>query len=368
MHMNVGRTLARWFPVPETLLPKSAGVDISDTSVKWITLEASGSGYRIAAYGSERLEPGIVEQGTVRDAEALGKALADIRGRLGATAAHAALPEEGAYIFSMRVPRESPREQIRNMLEFELEGRVPLALSQVVYDLDIIPDASPDEQEQEVGVVAFPEELAAGYAAAFDAAGIELLSLEIEARSIGRALWSPADSPQSDIVLMADFGRARTGIAILKRGVPIFTSTVEVGGDTMMRVVMEELSLSQTDAEEYRNKEGLLARDSAHPATARAIEAVAASLADEIARHYQFWDTRRGGKGERVTPIGKIVLVGGSANLKGLADYVAGRIHAKTERPNVWTNVCSFDEYIPPIPRRISLQYATAIGLALRGV
>ena len=31
-------------------------------------------------------------------------------------------------------------------------------------------------------------------------------------------------------------------------------------------------------------------------------------------------------------------------------------------------HVASFDEYIPPIDRKHSLQYATAIGLALRGL
>jgi Tfp pilus assembly PilM family ATPase len=60
--------------------------------------------------------------------------------------------------------------------------------------------------------------------------------------------------------------------------------------------------------------------------------------------------------------------VGGSANLKGLADYIAGRAQAPCERGNVWRNVASFDEYIPPIDKRRSLQYATAIGLALRGL
>ena len=69
-----------------------------------------------------------------------------------------------------------------------------------------------------------------------------------------------------------------------------------------------------------------------------------------------------------MTPVGRVLLVGGSANLKGLPDYVAGRVQAQTERGDVWQNVASFDDYIPPIDRQHSLQYATAIGLALRGL
>ena len=65
-------------------------------------------------------------------------------------------------------------------------------------------------------------------------------------------------------------------------------------------------------------------------------------------------------------PVEKVFLLGGSANFKGLPEYIAGKVRAQTERPNVWQNAFSFDEYIPPIDYRTSLQYATAIGLALR--
>ena len=97
------------------------------------------------------------------------------------------------------------------------------------------------------------------------------------------------------------------------------------------------------------------------------LEKVADAIAQEVARHYRFWDTRRNEHGERVTPVSTIYLVGGSANLRGLAEYIASRVHAPTERPNVWHNVASFSEYIPPIDRRASLQFVTAVGLALRG-
>ena len=67
-----------------------------------------------------------------------------------------------------------------------------------------------------------------------------------------------------------------------------------------------------------------------------------------------------------MSPVERVVLVGGNANLKGLTDYISGRIQARAERANVWQNVATFDEYIPPIAKQKSLQYATAVGLALR--
>ena len=61
-------------------------------------------------------------------------------------------------------------------------------------------------------------------------------------------------------------------------------------------------------------------------------------------------------------------LHGGSANLAGLPAFIAGKVQAPVERGNVWGNICAFENYIPPIDFRTSMQYATAIGLSLRSI
>jgi Tfp pilus assembly PilM family ATPase len=96
--------------------------------------------------------------------------------------------------------------------------------------------------------------------------------------------------------------------------------------------------------------------------------AAANALADEVARHYRYWDTRRDEKDVRTTPVERVILTGGSANLKGLDDFIAGKVQAETVRGNIWQHINDFDNYIPPIDLRTSMQYATAVGLALRAI
>lgn len=361
---SITRALARWFPTPQLLFPRSAGIDISDASIKWIVIVPHADGKRVLSFGSQALAPGIVVEGTIRDESALSDALRQVRIGLGPlSCAHAALPEEAAFVFNMRVPEESEREQILRMIEFELDGRVPISPVDAVYDFNVIKEHGTDT---EIGVVVFPRDLAASYVRVFEAAGIELLSLEVEARSIARAV-SRYEAAEP-ITLSVDFGLERTGFAVLKNGIPIFTSTVAVGGDPITRALTKALSISEAEAKEFKNEKGLLPKDGTKSAGTEIIAGTVSALADEVAKHYRYWDTRRNDKGERVTPVGRVLLVGGSANIKGLADYIAERVQAPTERPDVWRNVCTFDEYIPPIDRRTSLQFATAIGLALRGV
>jgi type IV pilus assembly protein PilM len=170
------------------------------------------------------------------------------------------------------------------------------------------------------------------------------------------------------VTLLVDTGKSRTGFAIVKRGFPIFTSTVDVGGKDLTRVVVETLAISEPEAQTFKNEIGLFAQKPEHKKTSETLAKVSESLAAEIERHYRFWHTRRNEHGERVTPVERILLVGGSANLMGLDDFVSSKVHARTERPNVWRHIASFDDYIPPIDFRASLQYVTAIGLALRGM
>lgn len=350
----------RWFPTPQFLLPVASGVDISDSSIKWITLEGEKGSLEITSWGNQPLAAGIVVGGAVQDLAALSAAILEIKPHLMAGAAHAALPEEATYIFGMQAPRGSDRNAILGMIEFELDGRVPIPPSAAVYDFNVIEETS---EGIEIGISVFPREISEHYAAAFEDVGIELLSLETEARSIARAVSS--NNSDEPITLIVDFGRARTGFAVIKRGTPIFTSTVEVGGNSVLAALQRMFGMNPEDAQHYANYDGLVA-GSGPRSGLEALLPTASALADEVERHFHYWDTRRNEKGERVTPVGRIVLLGGSANMRGLPEYISGRVHAPVELGDVWRHVCNFDNYIPSIDRKTSLQFGTAIGLALR--
>lgn len=352
--------LSRWFPTPKLLARIGAGVDISDSSVKWIELVGSPGGWEIGVHGYAPLEAGVVVEGVVRDAGKLGAALESLRRAIGGTrSAHAALPEEAGYVFSMIVPHAHEREEVLHMIEFELEGRVPLHANQAVYDFDIVGETAGGV---EISVTVFPTALVAGYVDAFARSGIELRSLEIEARSIARVAVAP---DAHDVTMLVDFGRSRTGFAILRGKSPLFTSTVSVGGSKLTETVMAALKVSEQEANTFKDDMGLFSKEDVR--VHEAVMGTAATLSDEILRLYRYWDTRRNEKGERVTPVARVLLAGGSATLKGLPEYIASRVQAPTQLVDVWRNVCSFDEYIPPIDQKQSLGFATAIGLALRG-
>lgn len=355
------RVSERWFPTPKGFLTRGAGIDISDASIKWLSLEPYMSGFKVKTFGTAELPVGAVVNGIIKDKAMLVEALTALRKTDSSLRfAHAALPEEAGYVFTMQVPLTQDRAQVLSVIEFGLEDRIPLSPSQAVFDYDVVTTDGGSGQA-EIVVVAFPKDIPESYSAAFAEAGIELLSLEIEPRSIARAISIPGTV--DTVELLIDFGRTRTGLAILQNGLPIFTSTVEIGGDGITKLLMERLSVSKEDAENFKNEHGIF---STNEKGAEAITGVAAALADEVARLYHYWDTRRDDRGNRIASVSRVVLAGGSSNLKGLPEYIASKVQSPTERAEMWRNVCDPNEYIPPIDRRASFSYATAVGLALR--
>lgn len=92
--MQLSRSFARWFPVPHLLTPCGTGVDVSDSSVKWLSLARKKDGVRISSYGSVDVPAKAVETGAVREAHGLASALIEMKKKANIACAHAALPEE----------------------------------------------------------------------------------------------------------------------------------------------------------------------------------------------------------------------------------------------------------------------------------
>jgi Tfp pilus assembly PilM family ATPase len=90
-----------------------------------------------------------------------------------------------------------------------------------------------------------------------------------------------------------------------------------------------------------------------------------ADLADAIHKHFTYWH-KHAGVGE--AQLSRVILVGGNANMMGLTEYLEAMLGVPVVVGNVWTNIFSFKEYIPDMHHTESLEFATAIGLALRSI
>lgn len=355
-------TFARLFPPPAYITLPSYGVDISDTSLKYINFADHRKGAirrPLIDWGEFDIPDGALMRGQVVEPKVLANVLKEFKDKTNAEYVRVSLPEERAYLFETEIKKNTPEKEIRSLLEFRLEENVPIPVREALFDYDVI---ASEENEKMVRVVvaAYARETIQAYHEACLAAGLFPLAFEVEAQAMVRAV---VPENYKDTVMLVDFGKTRTGVGIVHEGVLMYTSTIDFGGKELscaLRKVLGERS--EAELTEIKNTQGLVK----YANNNQAFEALVGTISvikDELLSRIQYWHSRDYSPSAR--RIEQIILCGGSANLLGLPEYLSESLGIPTSRADVWGNAFAVADYIPPIDLRYSYGYATAVGLAL---
>ena len=97
--------LTRAFPAPDYIAMKAAGIDISSSSIKAVTLSGQGSRLALDAYHKMDLEEGIVFDGDIEQPDKLAEVLRTLRLRERIHFAHASLLEKKSYLYQTVIPK-----------------------------------------------------------------------------------------------------------------------------------------------------------------------------------------------------------------------------------------------------------------------
>lgn len=354
----------RLFPVPKFLKMPSIGLDISDQSVRFLELipkDGENGSFSIGRFGNRDIPAGVVVSGEIAKPNVLRDILKEIKKEFGLHFVRVSLPEEKVYLFKTSVPHGSV-EEIRSNIEFQLEDNVPLSPAEVIFDFDPIKVNVAEAANIDVSVSVMPENVVQSYADVIESSGLTPLSFEIEVQAIARSVV-----PISDLgtFMIVDFGKTRSGISIKSEGVIRYTSTFDMGGNSLVAALQKVFAISEEEAEKIKKEKGL-AKNYENKEVFNALLASVSVLRDEISRHYIYWHNSKDREGKDSEHIQKIILCGGDSNLIGLVDYLSSSLRMSVELANVWANVMDFEKNIPPISFSDSLRYATTVGLALR--
>ncbi|MCA9365307.1 pilus assembly protein PilM [Candidatus Kaiserbacteria bacterium] len=360
--MFLSGSLGNLLPPPMFLKMPSLGVDISDSSLKYIKLKEVKPGHKVIDIkGSIDIPNGVVRGGFVEDQKQLTEVMRKLKTQTKMSYVRVSLPEERAYVFETEIKRGTPFKEIRGLLEFRLEENVPISPKEALFDYEILP-SGPDDKKIRIVVVVYARETIMRYYNACKDAKLVPLSFEVEAQAMARATVSADDVGAHMIV---DFGKNRTGIAVVLNGALMFTSTVDIGGDTMSKALRAQLGndIAESELTKIKNTQGLVkALD--NDVVYEALLNTSSILKDEIASRLQYWHTRDYERKER--KIKSVIICGGSSNMKGLPEYLTEALGVTVVRGNVWENVMDLDTDIPSIDRWHSYGYAAAVGLALK--
>lgn len=354
------------------------GLDVTGNSFKLFQLKRAGKYVSVSGYSDVSMPRGLVINDIIADAKTfiylLKQAVERAQyGKFTGNMVLASLPESKSFVRVISLPFMSDSE-IETAVPVEAESFIPLPIDQVYLDWQklgvrpVKPSAGGiavqsfdgmKGDKQDILIIASPKDFVDKYLKILEDAGLTVKALEVESQSCQRSLISRILKPTC---LIVDLDAFRTSLIMVEEGNLQFTSSIPIAGNTFTEAVARSLGISSQKAEMIKRKVGI-ANTAEYPNIKTAMLPVLNNLTAEIKNIIKFHVEHSQSKVE------KIILAGGSAKLKNLAENLSPELSQdgiSVEPGNPWVNLPEIEN--PPFDQLDSLSFATAIGLAIRGI
>ena len=263
----------------------------------------------------------------------------------------AALPANQLSTRRLEFPFSDTR-RLAQAIPFEIEAETPFDLDDIVVDWNVL------TAERQLGVVAATlarKEHVAATIASLQSARCE--PQVVEAEGLVLANLAPIFGLEGTH-LIADIGHEKTTFCALIDGQPALARSIPVAGRAMTEALVAELGLSIEDAEQRKCDGGILGRLGG--ASSPGVAAILDRIAREALRTLEAAEARHGSG--PVAQEASLTLVGGSARLEKIDEYLAKRTSLETARIRMPADAPHADlvSGIDPV------LFAPALALALR--
>jgi general secretion pathway protein L len=245
------------------------------------------------------------------------------------------------------------QRKIRSAVPFEVESQVPFELDDYFVDFEVT-----GEREGGTDVVAalVPKAEVALLLGALHEARLEPRIVEAEGLALANLV---AFFPLEGTRLLADVGHRKTTLCLCVDGRAVAARTLSVAGHAITQALAAERGIGEVEAERLKIEEGVLGPARPSPAGSAVVD----RLARELVRTIGSLETALPPREDGAPLVDEITLLGGSAHLHRLDEYLTERTGLVVRR-------------LAPAPGDLGaallalgdpLLFAPALALALRG-
>jgi type IV pilus assembly protein PilM len=307
------------------------GLDIETGSIAATEVRANGS-REVSRTAIAPLQPGVVNEGEVLDADALSAALRGLfsRNKLGKTV-RLGIANQRVVVRTMQLPLIEDEKEIDSAVRFRAQDQIPMPLDQAVLDHRVVSRGKGPEgdRQMEVLAVAARRDMVVALLEALRKAGLKPVGIDLSAFGMIRALdTEPAlpvegeDGQVQSTTLFCNLGDI-TNLAVARGGECLFTRVAPFGMESIAQRVAEREGVSMDDAREAMLDVGLeesiddFEGDEEARSTREALEEGAAKLVDELRLSLDFYSAQEG-----AAAIEHVVLCGPGSSVPGLPERI----------------------------------------------
>lgn len=267
------------------------------------------------------------------------------------------IPAFSSFISFVTMPRVR-KDEIRKTLTAEAQKFIPVSLEEVVLGWEVIdePDQKEianirDQNKMKVLLLAVPRDIVTRYKEIAEMSGLKLKNLEVEAFPLLRSLTT---NYQKTFVIL-DIGSRVCNILVVSNGSLRGARNIGVGGNDLTEILSRSIDITYDRAEELKRNEGLLSKQ-----VADLLTPAIGNIIDELKRVVGVYKSKNPNK-----EIEEIVLSGGTANMKGIAELFYNSLGINTVIGDPWKKL-TVDEKVKPIIASKGASFSISIGLALK--
>jgi len=305
------------------------GVKVGASQIAAAEVHNNG-GSKIVKLAREPLEGGVVVGGEVRDIPALARALDEFfkKHDLPRKGVRLGIGTNRVGVRVLDVEGIDDEKQLANAVTFRAHEALSIPMDQAVMDYHVV-----GTQTLDGGNVSHRVILAAAYrepidhfAAAFDAAEIQLDAIDVEAFALLRAVAPSAASSEEDrtAVVALALGHDRTTLAISDGKFCDFTRVLEWGGSRLNAAIARELGLTTEQAEEVKLALSLIDDDPANARGRNAVKHELTNLARELVASLQFYQAQPDS-----LALSEILVTGGTTRMPGFVEELERLVRAR---------------------------------------
>ncbi len=276
--------------------------------------------------------------------------------------------------------QEMPRmgkEELRNVLPYEIEQYLPINPEESVVDFEILGDVKADASKMSVL-------LAGGQLAAADslyksiaAARMTCHAIDVDDLALVNMFAAnyAHDEEYRKVVCLINVGNRITSVLIFDEGIIRFFRSITIAGETLTKDIQREFALKAEQAEDLKKEQAKIVVEEAAnfslsmfdraDRSLQIFESISGNLNKllaEIKRCHDFYDTQFKGRS-----VERILLGGGGAKLKNLDRFLGDKLGMPVEFANPFRQVrVPAKGAVSTLVEEHGPAFAVGVGLALR--
>lgn len=331
------------------------GLDIGRSTVRVLQIHHTKGKPHVVGYGEVGFDPTCIQNGVVVGHETIAAAIQklfaeNIVGAITTNRVTLSLPISRTFTRSIEVPKLTEKE-LAEAVKTEAEQYIPAAATDLYIDYSRVRTT---EKQTTVFIVGVPKKIVDSHLVLMRMLGLETVLMQTSSGA-GAHLFSRDE--QSDLpAVLVDFGSDSADITIYDKA-PIVSGTVACGGEQITHAIMDALGVTEREAIIIKSKYGLSYSKKQKQIEAT-LEPIIGPLVREIRRTVRYYEERSKSKKN----MSQIVVMGGGANMPGLADYLTStlRIPVRSFDPTAYLHF----GHLQPFNVGERMSYVTAAGLS----